>query len=136
MKTINQMPLHRKPRLHQHWLPAAYLTSLVLLGMMSYRLATPAIAQLPSVSSDDFVRQSAVDVLAKLGGQEVVEPLSWALREDPEPSVRYEALMNLAEIGGDRVRDILRQALDDPEELVRTKGAEILHLQGAGGDKQ
>jgi HEAT repeat protein len=69
-----------------------------------------------------------------MGNAEVVEPLSWALKEDPEPFVRYEALMNLAEIGGDRVRDILRQALDDPEELVRAKGAELLHLQSAGGN--
>jgi hypothetical protein len=97
--------------------------------------ALTALAEAVYKDSDDFVRQSAVDVLARLGGQEVVEPLSWALREDPEPSVRYEALVNLAEIAGDRVRDILRQALDDPAEPVRAKSAELLHLQGAGGDK-
>lgn len=98
--------------------------------------AVTALAEALYRDSDDFVRQSAVEVLARLGGHEIVEPLSWAFREDLEPSVRYEALMSLAEIGGDHVRDIFRQALHDPEELVRAKGAELLHLQATGGHEQ
>jgi HEAT repeat protein len=74
-----------------------------------------------------------VEALAKLGGPEAVEPLTRALREDAEPVVRYEALVNLAELGDDRVRGSLRQALDDPEEFIREKAAELLQLHGTGG---
>jgi hypothetical protein len=98
--------------------------------------AVTALAEALYRDSDDFIRQSAVEVLARLGGHEALEPLSWALREDPEPSVRYEALMNLAEIGGDGARELLRQALNDPVEMVRTKGAELLHLQIPGNHEQ
>ena len=70
--------------------------------------------------------------MAKLGGPEAVDPLTRALRVDAEPFVRYEALVNLAELGDDRVRGSLLQALDDPEEMIRDKAAEILQRQSAG----
>ena len=74
-----------------------------------------------------------MEALAKLGGPEAIEPLTRALRADAEFLVRYEALVNLAELGDDRVRGSLLQALDDPEEFIREKAQEILQQHSAGG---
>jgi HEAT repeat protein len=74
-----------------------------------------------------------VEVLAKIGGPQMLESLTLALREDPDLFVRYEALVNLAELGDTRVGDLLRQALDDPDELISAKAAELLAMQGNSG---
>lgn len=91
-----------------------------------------ALAEAVSGDEDESVRQRAVESLAKLGGQEAVEPLSLALREDSDPFVRYEALTNLTDIGGDGAEASLFAALNDPDELVRTKAEELLEMRGAG----
>ncbi|MBI3330013.1 MAG: HEAT repeat domain-containing protein, partial [Nitrospinae bacterium] len=85
---------------------------------------------------DEWVRNMAVEVLAKIGGEETIEPLTWALREDPDPFVRYKALVSLAEIGGDRMMGPLLQSLNDPDELIWAKAEEILQIQGGGGREQ
>ncbi len=93
--------------------------------------AIDALGVAVSRDSDESVRQTAVEALAKLGGQEAIEPLRSVLREDPDPFVRYEALTNLAEIAGDGVKDILRHASEDADELVRDKARELLKTRDA-----
>jgi HEAT repeat protein len=50
--------------------------------------------------------------------------------------VRYEALVNLAGVGDKRVGHLLRQALDDPDELIPAKAEELLAMQGNSAREQ
>ena len=79
MKTTDQMQLHRKPVSHQRWLLRALLTSPVLLGLLSYPLATPAIAQLPSAGGGEraLIRVEEGRVSVKIAEA----PLEEVLRE-------------------------------------------------------
>ena len=81
MKTTDQMQLHRKPVSHQRWLLRALLASLVLLGLLSYLLATPAIAQLPSAGGGEHplirVEEGVVSVkIAEAPLEEVLREIS------------------------------------------------------------
>lgn len=89
--------------------------------------AVHALAEAIVEDSDESVRQRAIESMAKIGGREAIEPLNVALQEDPDPFVRYEALTNLAEIGGDDAEASLFDALNDPDELVRSKAEELLN---------
>ena len=90
-----------------------------------------ALAAAVADDSDDSVRLSAVEAIAKLGGPEAAEPLTLALLGDAEPSVRYEALVGLAELGDDLTGPLL-EALDDPEASIRDKAAELLQHRSTG----
>ena len=92
-------------------------------------MAVSALATAVVGDPDEAVREHAVGGLAKSAGTEAVGRLVRALREDASTMVRYEALVNLAEIGGDRAMDAFRQALEDPHELVRAKAEELLERQ-------
>ncbi len=70
--------------------------------------------------------------LARVGGPEAVEPLSQALGADAEPFVRYEAIVNLAQIPGDHMVSAVFRALNDPHELIRAEA----HRRILGGDSR
>jgi HEAT repeat protein len=68
------------------------------------------------------------------GGASVKD--SFPLTEDPDPFVRYEALVSLARIRGERARGPLLLALDDPEQIVLAEAEEILESQVRGSSAQ
>jgi len=89
------------------------------------RRAGTALAAAVMGDRDESVRQRAVAAVAKIGEDVAVEPLTLALRHDPDRLVRYVALVSLVEIGEDSV-SILREALNDPDELIWAKADELL----------
>jgi HEAT repeat protein len=76
------------------------------------------MAEASSRDADASVRQRAVETLARVAGDRA---LRLARSRKTEPFVRYEALVNLAEIGDSRVAGLLQQALDDPHELISAR---------------
>jgi HEAT repeat protein len=84
---------------------------------------------------DASVRQRAIEALGEVGGAAVRELLSWALRADEDPFVRYQALVGLAAIGDETAMALARRALDDPHELIRSKAEELVDVHERGAER-
>ena len=65
------------------------------------------------------MRRRAIQGLGKTWGKEAVEPLSVALAEDPEPSVRRQAAARLGQIFSEAAYRVLDAARFDTDFSVR-----------------
>ncbi len=75
--------------------------------------------------SNMLTRANAVNVLANIGGAEVIETLIQALG-DPEDPVKVNAMMGLAHLRKELVQDRMIEALQEDEEGVRAGAAWVL----------
>jgi len=90
--------------------------------------ATAVLVETAQRDADAWIRSMALEALVKIGGASQTQALVQALREDPDPFVRYTAMVGLADVGARDLERLLRPVLNDPENLLRLKAAEILGL--------
>jgi hypothetical protein len=86
------------------------------------KLRTPeAMAALREALSDEdsLVRRRAIQGLGETWGKAAIEPLSIALIEDPEPSVRRQAALRLGQIHSEAAYQVLDAARFDRSLSVR-----------------
>ena len=79
---------------------------------------------LASYPSED-VRLSSIDALITTGEKNIIEPLSFALK-DLSSEVRQSALEALAEVGGENSQELIKDALNDEDNDVRELAQELL----------
>jgi len=91
------------------------------------QIGTRAVEPLCTALTDKryAVRQSAAEMLAKIGDDNAVEPLCTALK-DNEFLVRLAAVKALEQIGDNRAVEALCNALTDKEYLVRKNAVSVL----------
>jgi len=106
-------------------------------------LASVTLAQLLRLSPEEFssrfrgspmkrarrrgMARNAAVVLGNRGDRAAVTPLEQALREDPEPTVRFHAAWALSRLGGVRAREALERACRaDPDPDVQREAADSL----------
>lgn len=70
------------------------------------------------------VRREGVEIIAKVGGLQAVEPLKKMLK-DEDAEVRMSALVGLADLIGDGVVDSALEALDDRDVSVQLEALDI-----------
>jgi HEAT repeat protein len=90
------------------------------------------LAELMLAAGDEEARETAVELLAALGGRRVVEPLARAM-DDSSWSVRLtaaDALGDIADIGHQRAMAVLAAALQDEDDSVRKEAAGSLAALG------
>jgi len=121
----------RLPSLDAHEVGVA-LQALVYFGR---RRAVPPLTRLLKHASDE-VRQRIPRYLFELRGERAFQALARALREDPDPEVRYQSGHELQFFFDDRLCDLYLEVLLDPAEAPRVRGqaAEGLHLWPSCGD--
>ena len=80
---------------------------------------------------NEWVRYNAALALGEIGHPDALFDLVNALRYDPMPQVRRAAAIALGRIGDTRVIDVLREAMNDPEDTVLEAIDVALVLLGA-----
>ena len=68
---------------------------------------------------------SSIDALITTGDKNIIEPLSFALK-DLSSEVRQSALEALAEVGGENSQELIKGALNDEDNAVRELAQELL----------
>jgi len=101
--------------------------------MMRHRV-TAGVEALQAAAHDPNadVRASALQALRVLAGGEAVPGLIAALREDPDPSVRWQAAAELEALRAPEASSALQATLLDRDALVRAAAVDAL---GAVGDR-
>ncbi len=90
------------------------------IGLGKLRVPEAKAALMKSLSDEDsLVRRRAIQGLGKTWGKEAVEPLSVALVEDAEPSVRRQAALRLGRIFSEVAYQVLDAARFDTDFSVR-----------------
>ena len=84
---------------------------------------------------DEYVRLSAVEALATLGGDGAAAALEMALR-DTESVIRKEAIETLEAIGGDQATRSLTVALQDADADLRRRAVDALGNMASPGTLQ
>jgi HEAT repeat protein len=95
------------------------------LGMIGGDDAVNLLVSRLEPERDRMVRAQIVRALGRSESASVEGVLVWALQTDPEPLVRYNAALSLAQFKslGAEGREALRVAAEDPSPMVR-KGAQ------------
>ncbi len=78
-----------------------------------------ALARVLREDDSPLGRHEAAFTMGQLGLKSAVPALLTAVQEDPSPIVRHESAVALGSIGDQFARDVLKDALDDPDEDVR-----------------
>jgi HEAT repeat protein len=85
-----------------------------------------------SVHHDPVIRPRAICIIAELGGENAVETISKALKEDVDELVRHEAAFSLGQLGFTNAIKPLSDAVEkDPSIFVRHEAAIALGVIGS-----
>ena len=85
-----------------------------------------------SVYPDPVIRTRAICIIADLGGENAVETISKALKEDVDELVRHEAAFSLGQLGFRNAIKPLSDAVEkDPSIFVRHEAAIALGVIGS-----
>ena len=85
-----------------------------------------------SVNHDPVIRTRAICIIADLGGENAVETISKALKEDVDELVRHEAAFSLGQLGFTNAIKPLSDAVEkDPSIFVRHEAAIALGVIGS-----
>lgn len=85
-----------------------------------------------SFHNDPVIRTRAICIIADLGGEDAVETISKALKEDVDELVRHEAAFSLGQLGFTSAIKPLSDAVEkDPSIFVRHEAAVALGVIGS-----
>ncbi len=90
-----------------------------ILAEVGGEKSIPALADVLFHDPDPLVRHEAAFSLGQIGLSEGNKALAKAMRSDRDPIVRHESAAALGSIGSAEAEGWLKEALADPEEMVR-----------------
>jgi HEAT repeat protein len=94
------------------------LHAVCALADVGDELAVPTLAKVLKSDPDPLLRHEAAFSLGQMGLQSGIPPLIDAMLKDSSDIVRHEAAAALGSIGNQSAHEALKQALNDPSDLV------------------
>lgn len=99
--------------------------AVIALGECKDKRTVEILSKVLANDPSEDVRLSSIDALITTGDKNIVEPLSFALK-DQSSDVRQSALEALAEVGGENTQELIKGALNDEDNEVRELAQELL----------
>ncbi len=105
--------------------PSKREDAVIALGESKDKRTVEILSKVLAGDPSEDVRLSSIDALITTGEKNIVEPLSFALK-DLSSEVRQSALEALAEVGGESIQELIKGALNDEDTAVRELAQELL----------
>ena len=118
----------------RHPAPANRRHAAWILGELRERRAVGPLTEAMRGTRDPDLLEGAAEALGKIGDEAGVEPLA-ALLQGAFLGARVRAVEALGRIGGARATVALREALRDPNAIVRERAAAMLQELGKEVDQ-